>query len=142
MDLIQLKRKISELTSFINYQKKEIEEAKNTLKSSQYTVDSVSGGNKKSDISDVIEKIVEMETELEKSQQEYNRIIPLLKDLERVYEEYNDRDKMIFLEHYCKGYSTVKIGMRYGITDRQVRNILHKTNKKIKNETLREKNKI
>lgn len=139
MNLIDLKRKVSELTSFINYQKNEVEEARNTLKSSRYDVEQV-GGTKKHDISDVIVKITELEKEVEIAQKEYDRLMPLLKELEDGYKQYNDRDKLIFLEHYCKGYSAVKIGLRYGITDRQVRNILHKTNKRIRKETIKEKN--
>ena len=92
------------------------------------------GGTKKHDISDVVVKIVNMEKDIEKAQQEYDRLIPLLKELEECYKQYNDRDKLIFLEHYCKGYSTVKIGIRYGITDRQVRNILKKTKKRTEKE--------
>ena len=131
MNLIDLKRKVRELTTFLKYQESEIEEQRNTVKAINYDKVLVSGSVAKHDTSDVIAKIVSMEKDLEKAQKEYDRLIPLVNELEQGYKELNDRDKLIYLERYIKGYSAVKIGIRYGITERQVRKILKKVEKNI-----------
>lgn len=132
MTLIDLKRKVRELTTFINYQKAEIEEQRNTIKGTSYDKPMVKGTPKHSDISDVIIKIVDMEQDVEKAQKEYDRLVPLINELEAGYKELNERDKLIYLEYHCKGYSAVKIGIRYGISERQVRRILKKVEKDVR----------
>ena len=129
MTLIDLKRKVRELTAFINYHKAEIEDAHNTVGSMNYDKVLVDGTPKHRDMSDVIAKIIEMEKDLDKAQKEYDRLIPLINELEAGYKELNERDKLIYLEYHVKGYSAVKIGMRYGITDKQVYKILKKVEK-------------
>lgn len=131
MTLIDLKRKVRELTAFINYHKAEIEEAHNTVGSMNYDKVLVDGTPKHRDMSDVIAKIVEMEKDLDQAQKEYDRLIPLINELEAGYRELNERDKLIYMEYHIKGYSTVKIGIKYGITDRQVRRILKKVEKEL-----------
>ena len=131
MTLVDLKRKVRELTAFINYHKAEIEEAHNTVGAMNYDKVLVDGTPKHTDMSDVIAKIVEMEKDLEQAQKEYDRLIPLINELEEGYRELNERDKLIYMEYHIKGYSTVKIGIKYGITDRQVRRILKKVEKEL-----------
>lgn len=131
MDLIDLKRKTRELTAFINYQKAEIKEQRNTLKATNFDKELVSGTPSRHDISDVIAKIVEMEKDVEKAQAEYDRLKPLINELEEGYKDLGDRDKLIYLEYHCKGYSAIKIGHRYKITDKQVYKILKKVEKNI-----------
>lgn len=132
MNLIDLKRKVRELTAFIKYQEAEIEEQRNTIKGTNYDKTIVSGTPKRQDMSDVVARIVEMEQDVEKAQKEYDRIIPLINELEAGYKELNDRDKLIYLEYHCKGYSAVKIGMRYNLKERQVYNIIKNIEEKIK----------
>lgn len=131
MNLIDLKRKTRELKTFINYQEAEIREQRNTLKATNFDKELVSGTPARHDISDVIAKIVEMEKDVARAQAEYDRLKPLIKELEEGYKNLGDRDKLIYLEYHCKGYSAIKIGMRYGITDRQVRKIIKKVEKTI-----------
>ena len=135
MNLIDLKRKVKELTTFIKYQESEIEEQRNTVKGTNYDKVLVSGTPKRQDMSDVVARIVEMEQDVEKAQKEYDRIIPLINELEAGYKELNERDKLIYLEYHCKGYSAVKIGMRYGLKERQIYNILKKVEENIKKRT-------
>ena len=138
MNLIDLKRKVKELTAFINYQRAELKEARNTVKASNFDKVMVSGTPKRRDTSDVIIKITEMEKELDHAEKEYNRLIPLINELEEGYKQLNERDKLIYLEYHCKGYSAVKIGIRYGITERHVRRIIKKVEKNIRmSETVR-----
>lgn len=132
MNLIDLKRKVRELTAFIKYQEAEIEEQRNTIKGTNYDKTIVSGTPKRQDMSDVVARIIEMEQDVEKAQKEYDRIIPLINELEAGYKELNDRDKLIYLEYHCKGYSAVKIGMRYNLKERQVYNIIKNIEEKIK----------
>ena len=134
MNLIDLKRKVRELTTFINYQKAEIEEQRNTVKATNFDRVLVSGTPERQDISNVMVKIEAMERDVEKAQKEYDRLIPLINELEVVYKELNERDKLIYLEKYIKGYSLVKIGILHNITDRQVRNVLKKINEKFENQ--------
>ena len=134
MNLISVKRRMKELNTFMSYQQSEIVELRNTVKATQYEKDLVQGSHKRTDTSDVIAKVVEMEKELRKAQEEYDRLVSLINQLEEGYKLFNDRDKLIYLEYYCKGYSAIKIGMRYGITDRQVRKIVRNIEKSISQE--------
>ena len=135
MNLIDLKRKVKELTTFIKYQESEIEEQRNTVKGTNYDKVLVSGTPKRQDMSDVVARIAEMEKDVEQAQKEYDRLIPLMNELEAGYKELNERDKLIYLEYHCKGYSAVKIGMRYGLKERQIYNILKKVEENIKKRT-------
>lgn len=135
MNLIDLKRKVKELTTFIKYQELEIEEQRNTVKVTNYDKVLVSGTPKRQDMSDVVARIAEMEKDVEQAQKEYDRLIPLMNELEDGYKELNERDKLIYLEYHCKGYSAVKIGMRYGLKERQIYNILKKVEENIKKGT-------
>lgn len=135
MNLIDLKRRVKELTAFINYQKAEIKEQRNTIKATNYDKVLVSGTPKRQDISDVVARIVEMEEDVEQAQKEYDRLIPLMNELEEGYKDLNERDKLIYLEYHCKGYSAVKIGMRYDLKERQIYNILKKVEENIKKIT-------
>lgn len=134
MNLIDLKRKIRESATFINYLKAEINELRNPLKVTDTTKEIVSGSRKRQDTSDVIAKIVEMEQDLEIAQRGYDRMISTMKELEKGYEELGERDKRIYIEYWLKNYSTVKIGCRYGISDRQVRNILKNIEHKLEKD--------
>ena len=131
LNLIDLKRRIKEKATFLNYQKALIEDKRNTLKAAKLDKVLVSGTPKRMDTSDVVAEIEKMEKDVEYAQREYDRLIPLINELEQNYKELNERDKLIYLEYHCKGYSTVKIGIRYGISDRQVRRILKKVEKDI-----------
>lgn len=135
MNLIDLKRRVKELTAFINYQKAEIKEQRNTIKATNYDKVLVSGTPKRQDISDVVARIVEMEEDVEQAQKEYDKLIPLMNELEEGYKDLNERDKLIYLEYHCKGYSAVKIGMRYDLKERQIYNILKKVEENIKKIT-------
>lgn len=131
MNLIDLKRKVRELTTFINYQKAEIEEQRNTVKATSYDKPMIKGTTKHSDTSDIIAKIVEMEKDVEKAQKEYNRLVPLINELEAGYKETNDRDKLIYADKVLKGYSNAKLEYKYGISSRQIRRIIKKVEKNI-----------
>ena len=134
MTLIDLKRKVRELGSFIHYQRAEIEEARNTVKATQFDKINVDGSIKKSDLSDVIAKIDLMERDLDKATKQFDLLIPLINELEDGYRELNDRDKLIYLQFHCRGYSAVKIGQLHGISDKQVYKILKKVEKNIQEE--------
>lgn len=132
MNLIDLKRKVRELTAFIKYQEAEIEEQRNTIKGTNYDKTIVSGTPKRQDMSDVVARIIEMEQDVEKAQKEYDRIIPLINELEAGYKELNDRDKLIYTDRILKGYSMAKLECKYGLCERQIRRILKKVEKNIK----------
>ena len=134
MTLIDLKRKYRELKSFIKYQKLEIEEARNTVKATQYDKINVDGSIKKRDLSDVIAEIEIMEKDLDKATKKFDLLVPLIDELEEGYKDLNDRDKLIYLQFHCRGYSAIKIGQLHGISDKQVYKILKKVEKNIHNE--------
>jgi RNA polymerase sigma factor (sigma-70 family) len=131
MNLIDLKRKKRELSSFLNYMYAEVNEKRDPVKATRFDKTTVDGTKKHYDTSDVVLAITDMEKDIEKTQQEYDRITSLINELEKGYKELNERDKLIYLEYWCKGYSTSKIGVRYGLSDRQVRRILKKVEKKL-----------
>ena len=132
MNLIDIKRKISELTIFITYQKSEVAAKRETVKATRYDKELVKGTTKRKDVSDIIAEIVEMETDIEYAQQEYNRLLILITDLENNYKELNERDKLIYVDRMIKGFSMAKMEYKYNKSDRQIRRIIQKVERNIK----------
>lgn len=129
MNLIDLKRQVKEKATFLNYQKSLIEDKRNTLKASNYDKVLVSGSPKRLDTSDVVEEIVKMEKDIEYAQKEYDKLLLLMNELEQNYIDLNERDKRIYIEFHCKGYSAVKLGHKYGLTDKAIYKILNNVEK-------------
>ncbi len=84
----------------------------------------------------IIDKIIELEEEIEILHEEIHLYNPFLNELESLLKEYNDLYQLIYFEFYIKGYSADKIGMRHGYSRRQVYNIINKINMELKEETL------
>lgn len=137
MNLINVKEKLRETIAFMKYQNETIAANRNTVKATQFDKVLTSGTPPKKDTSDVVEKIIEMEKELEIATNEYNRLRNLVNELEEIYKTLNDRDKLIYLEYNCKGISAVKLGIKYGITDKAIYKIIKKVEKKLKVEKSR-----
>lgn len=49
----------------------------------------------------------------------------------RILSNFNDRENKIYLDYNLNHLNTIKIGIRYGISDRQVRKILNKISEQI-----------
>lgn len=135
MNLIDVKRKVRELASFLKYKEAEIDAKRNTIKATRFDKIITSGSAEKRDMPDLIAEIVEMEKDLDYVQKEYNRLVPLINELEAGYKELGERDKLIYLEYHCKGYSAIKIGFMHGISEKHVYKILSKVEKNIRNDT-------
>ena len=76
---------------------------------------SVQGHGKKRDMTDTVIPIIDWEDrgkELEKKLAFYRDTIA---EMEKILKEFGDIEQLMYLEYYLKGYSALKIGMRYGI---------------------------
>lgn len=125
-NLFELQKRKNELEIFIKYHKSRIKNLKNTIKSSSYSNEPKSDQIKTKDISNIMVDIEKIETKLLPKEKEYNEMLDLIDKLEKNYKRNNERDRLIYLEYYLKGYSSIKIGIIHGISDRQVRNIIKK----------------
>lgn len=123
-NLFELKKRKNELEIFIKFHKNRINQLKDTLNISRYSKEPKIDQIKNKDISDIMVNIEKIEAKLLPKEEEYNDMLDLINELEKNYKSNNERDKLIYLEYYLKGYSSIKIGILHGISDRQVRNIL------------------
>lgn len=138
MNLINVKEKLKETIAFMKYQNEAIASSRNTIQATKFDKVLTSGTPPKKDTSDIVEKIIEMEKDLEIATNEYNRLTSLVNELEEIYKTLNDRDKLIYLEYNCKGMSAIKLGIKYGISDKAIYKILKKVEKKLKVEKSRD----
>lgn len=76
-------------------------------------------------------KIENLDKRRENAEKEKNIIEKGLKRIYNILNEMKEKEKLIYLEYNLNGYSTVKIGLRYGISDRQVRKIIKKIHNNI-----------
>lgn len=73
---------------------------------------------------DIISKIVDIEQKLDYVKEMKINCVELVEELEEKIKQSGDRNQQIYMEFRYKKYSADKIGMRYGITDRQVYRII------------------
>ena len=85
---------------------------------------SVLGHAKKMDINDLLNEKAKLEKEINEAYEELGLMLPIIKQLEGAYEQIGDRDKQIYIQRRIWGYSPVKIGVKWGISERQVQKIV------------------
>lgn len=132
MNLIELKEIYGEKQQFIKWKMEEIKSIEykmENIRATDIKDISVQSSYKKIDLADLLDRKVILEQEVEELVEELNKIIPIIKELEHLYSEVGDRDKQIYIQRKIWGYSPVKIGIKWGITDRQVKRIVKKVEK-------------
>lgn len=132
MNLLELKEIYEEKQQFIKWKMEEIRliDCKmENIRATDIKDISVQSSHKKIDLADLLDRKVILEQEVEELGEELNKIIPIIKELEHLYSEVGDRDKQIYIQRKIWGYSPVKIGIKYGISDRQVKRIVKKVEK-------------
>ena len=78
------------------------------------------------DILDIMAKIVDIEQKLDYIKKTKTNCIELVEELEEKIKKSGQRNEQIYIEFRHKKYSAEKIGMRYGMTGRQVYRIIKK----------------
>ena len=134
MNLIELKEIYGEKQQFIKWKMEEIKSIEykmENIRATDIKDISVQSSHKKIDLADLLDKKVILEQEVEELGEELNKIIPIIKELEHLYSQVGDRDKQIYIQRKIWGYSPVKIGIKWGITDRQVQKIVKKVEKQL-----------
>lgn len=134
MNLLELKEIYGEKQQFIKWKMEEIKSIEykmENIRATDIKDISVQSSHKKIDLADLLDKKVILEQEVEELGEELNKIIPIIKELEHLYSEVGDRDKQIYIQRKIWGYSPVKIGFKWGITDRQVQRIVKETEKNL-----------
>ena len=90
---------------------------------SQFDKERVDGGVAPDNL-DIISKIVDIEQKLDYVKEMKVNCVELVEELEEKIKQSGDRNQQIYMEFRHKKYSADKIGMRHGITDRQVYRII------------------
>lgn len=101
------------------------------LKATDIRSEIVEGRSKRKDLADLLHQKVELEKEIESLNDELLSYNPIITELEAIYKELGDRDKQIYIERKIRGYSPVRIGIKWGIDERTVRRIVKKVEKMI-----------
>ena len=134
LNLFQLKEEYCEKQKFIrlNMEKIRMIECKmEGLKATDIRSEIVEGRSKRKDVADLLHQKVELEKEIESLNDELLSYNPIIAELEAIYKELGDRDKQIYIERKIRGYSPVRIGIKWGIDERTVRRIVKKVEKMI-----------
>ena len=93
-----------------------------------YTKEKITGGTP-TDTNEIYHKIIEAEKKLEHIISLKENCIKTIDELEDVFKKGKERNKLIYVEFRYKKYSADKVGMRYGITKRQVYRIISEIEK-------------
>ena len=134
MNLYDLKEEVEELRVFQNNHMKQIKELRNKIESPRTTsYTPVKAKGKPIALEKTLDRLTILECEFEESVERLDELKPLIDELEAIYKQYNDRDKLIYLEKKIKGWTNIKIAMRHGISVATVKRITSKINNQIKN---------
>lgn len=134
MNLIELQKDYNEKQLFIKLQLDKIKllnDRMENIKATDIRDVSVLGHSKKIDISDLINDKVKIENDIKEMYKEIEFMLPIIKELENEYHKLGDRDKQIYIQRKIWGYSPVKIGIKWGITDRRVQEIIKNVEKQL-----------
>lgn len=78
-----------------------------------------------------------LDKQLKYKKEELEIEIETINKIYQILSNFNDRENKIYLDYYLNHLSTIKIGIKYRISDRQVRKILNKINKQIEQQNKR-----
>lgn len=127
MELFDLKEKIEEVNSNIEYYKDEIErlETKVGVKASNISVEISKGGIV--DRTDTLLELIQMSKNLDDAVAKLNNLTRLKDKKYNIYKMANDYDKQIYMEKKLFKWSNAKISSRHnGISKSQIYNIIKK----------------
>ncbi len=77
----------------------------------------------------VYAELIKMEDDIELITKELDILLDEAKDKEKIFNEFNDRDKQIYIEKRLLGYSNNKISYLHGIGKRRINKIIEKIKK-------------
>lgn len=127
MNLLELQKEYNEKQLFIKLLRDKIKllnDRMENIKAMDIRDVSVLGSAKRTDINDLLNQKVKYEVDLNEAYEELGLILPIIKQLEEAYKQIGDRDKQIYIQRRIWGYSPVRIGVKWGISDRQVQKIV------------------
>lgn len=127
MNLLDLQKEYNEKQLFIKLLRdkiKLIDDRMENITATDIRDVSVLGHAKKMDINDLLNEKTKLEKEINEAYEELGLMLPIIKQLEGAYEQIGDRDKQIYIQRRIWGYSPVKIGVKWGISERQVQKIV------------------
>lgn len=136
MELFDLKEKIEEVNSNIEYYKDEIErlETKVGVKASNISVEISKGGI--SDRTDALLELIQVSKYLDNEEAKLNNLTRLKDKKYNIYKLANDYDKQIYMEKKLFKWSNAKISSRHnGIGKSQIYRIVRKIENGKKGET-------
>lgn len=90
---------------------------------------------KKDTMTDKIARIVQLEDELKELYRKADNSLSVVNAMENILKQFNDIDRLIYIDYYFKGYSVIKIATMRGISRASVYRKLEKIEKKLKSET-------
>lgn len=140
MNLYELQKDYNYKKTLKKYAEEKLKYLRNSLEP-QATVlkqDVVDGSRLNKDIADTMHEIVKLESEIKMYEEELELYAPVLVELEKQFNEYNDIYKKIYFDYYIKKYSADKIGLKHCYSRAQVYNIINKIDEELQSETLDE----
>lgn len=140
MNLYELQKDYNYKKTLKKYAEEKLKYLRNSLEP-QATVlkqDVVDGSRLNKDIADTMHEIVKLESEIKMYEEELELYAPVLEELEKQFNEYNDIYKKIYFDYYIKKYSADKIGLKHCYSRAQVYNIINKIDEELQSETLDE----
>ena len=140
MNLYELQKDYNYKKISKEYAERKITYLRNSLEpqSTKIKEDVVSGSREHRDIADTMHEIIKLESEIKMYEEELELYAPVLVELEKQFNEYNDIYKKIYYDYYIKKYSADKIGLRHCYSRAQVYNIINKIDAELQSETLDE----
>lgn len=140
MNLYELQKEYNYKKISKEYAERKITYLRNSLEpqSTKIKEDVVSGSRLNKDIADTMYEIIQLESEIKMYDEELELYAPVLEELEKLFNEYNDIYKKIYFDYYIKKYSADKIGLKHCYSRAQVYNIINKIDEELQSETLDE----
>lgn len=132
MDLFELEKEKKFLENKILSKKERIELECSKLEAGaiDYSKVMVQSSHSNDSMTDAIAKIVEMEKELDFLEKELEQNERELNRLYDLYKTYKDEHKQIYYERKILGWRTVKVAVKHGKSERQIRRIIGKMREK------------
>lgn len=135
MNLLELQESYNEKQKFIKWKIEEIktiEYKMENIKAVNIKDITIQGRSRRTDLSDLLNKKVILENQVNDLEQEISRLTPIIKELEELYQMVGDRDKQIYIQRKIWGYSPLKVAMNFNLKDESsVRKICKKVEKKL-----------
>ena len=93
------------------------------------TKEKVNGGGIGKTIDDIMHLIIEAEKGAQRCKNKLDDLYQEVREKEAIYQQYNDRNKQIYVDKMLYKLNTAQMEIKYGLSKRQVNRIIKKMKK-------------